>query len=274
MISICCAIVLYKMQLSESPAFQSAYAQIGTHHKIRLFIFDNSPDADSNHRNYPDIRYDHCPDNKGLGYAYNAAARYASKEKLDWLLLLDQDTILPDGFFDSYIDAISAHPDLQLFVPQVFLPKGTEFSPFRRWKAQKNPLSPGRIYPIKHYLLINSGLCVKLSLFERSGGYDERIWLDLADTQFVRKLWHSGERYFYLLPCKCFQNFSNEQTDIEKLQSRFEIYLECGKNCKFLDFPDWAFRQYCVISHTLSLTIRTRKISFLTKSITKYWMRR
>ena len=75
MISICCAIVLYKMQLSESPAFQSAYAQIGTHHKIRLFIFDNSPDADSNHRNYPDIRYDHCPDNKGLGYAYNAARK-------------------------------------------------------------------------------------------------------------------------------------------------------------------------------------------------------
>ena len=155
-----------------------------------------------------------------------------------------------------------------------FSRKVRSFLPFRRWKAQKNPLSPGRIYPIKHYLLINSGLCVKLSLFERSGGYDERIWLDFADTQFVRKLWHSGERYFYLLPCKCFQNFSNEQTNIEKLQSRFEIYLECGKNCKFLDFPDWAFRQYCVISHTLSLTIRTRKISFLTKSITKYWMRR
>lgn len=269
MITICCVIVLYKMRLNESPAFRRAYAQKCIQHKIRFFIMDNSPEADNTYQNYPDVHYEHCPDNKGLGHAYNAAARFANKERLEWLLLLDQDTILAEGFFDSYINAISTHPDISLFVPQVLLSNGSALSPLRRWKAQKKVLNSNRCYPIKHYLLINSGLCVRLSIFERCGGYNEQIWLDFADTQFIRKIWHLGEKYFYLLPYNCYQTFSDTEIELDRIKSRFDIYLECASHYQYLDLADWLFFQHCRLSHILSLTIRTRSGYFIKRFIAK-----
>lgn len=267
MISICCVIVLYKMRLSESPAFRDAYAQNSIYYNIRFFIMDNSPEAESTHQNYPDVHYEHCPENKGLGYAYNTAAQFASIEKLGWLLFLDQDTILTKGFFDSYIHHISAYPEVSIFVPQVLLPEGGELSPLRRWIAQKKALKPGQLYPIQHYLLINSGLCVKLSVFNSCGGYNEQVRIDFADTQFVRKIWHSGEKYFFLMPYTCYQTFSNTETDLEKLKARYEIYLECAGKYKYLDFADWLFFKHCLLSHMISLTIRTKSSYFFKRFI-------
>ncbi len=269
MISLCCAIILYKMRLDESTAFSAIHTQAlkCKDANIHIFIYDNSPTSDITHIKYPYIHYQHNADNPGLGYAYNAAAQYAHQEHLEWLLLLDQDTNIPDDFLQKYLKAIHNNTNIKLFVPHVFQSNGQELSPLRRWKAQSKQLITNQTYPIKQYLLINSGLCIQLKLFENSGGYDEKIRVDFADTQFVRKLLHAGEQTFYLLNCKCLQNFSNDETELNKLKKRFQIYLENANNCKFIDFGDWLFRQYCIISHTFSLVKRTHNIYFLKQLI-------
>lgn len=275
MISFCCVIVLYKMRLEESPSFRSVYAQAKrqTRAKIGFFICDNSPMADNKRSEYPDVHYEHHPENKGLGYAYNAAARYSRQKGLEWLILLDQDTILSDDFLACYAETLPIHPEVELFASQIFLPSKKELSPLRRWKAQKRSLQPDKLYLLKHYLLINSGLCIKLALFERSGGYDERVWLDFADTQFIRRIMRIGIEQFYLLPCFCVQNFSNEETELEKLKSRFDIYLQCARACRYFHFSDWLCGQYGIILHTISLCRRTRSLFFLKRLFIRYVFR-
>lgn len=270
-ISILCTIVLYKTRLQESRSFSAVYAQAkNTGAEISFFIYDNSSDADPYASDFPGVHYVHCPENKGLGVAYNAAARYAKEKGFDWVLLLDQDTVLPDNFLQSYVKAIQENPGIQVFAPRVTLSGKSLLSPMKRWRKQATHLVAEKTYPIRQYLVINSGLCVKTSLFMQSGGYDEKVWLDFADMQFIRKLLHVGVRRFYLLSCECMQHFSNLETDPEKLKQRFDIYIACARNCEYFDMADWIFRQYCVLSHTIGLTIRTRSVYFLKCFFTRY----
>ncbi|WP_418409735.1 glycosyltransferase [Alistipes sp.] len=270
-VNILCVVVLYKMQLNRSASFLSLYRQVGDcDATVDFFIYDNSPLADVGLSEFPDIHYFHCPGNTGLGTAYNAAARYAEEKGFDWVLLLDQDTVLPDNFLQSYVKAIQENPGIQVFAPRVSLSGKSLLSPMKRWRKQATHLVAEKTYPIRQYLVINSGLCVKTSLFMQSGGYDEKVWLDFADMQFIRKLLHVGVRCFYLLSCECMQHFSNLEADPEKLKQRFDIYIACARNCEYFDMADWIFRQYCVLSHTIGLTIRTRSVYFLKCFFTRY----
>lgn len=268
-LSIGCVVVLYRMRLNESPSFRAVWEQAGRSDvAVHFFVQDNSPEADNEvAETYPGVRYRHCPENPGLGNAYNAGTRYAAEKGAEWLLLLDQDTTLPDDFLECCVRSIETHPRMRIFAPEVFVDESEQLSPLRRWKAQPRPLVAKRDYPVKHYLLINSGLCVSRDLFEKAGGFDEEVWLDFADMQFVRRLLHAGERRFYLMDCRCRQSFSGRETDVEKLKVRFDIYLKCARQCKYLDFADWAFRKYCVIVHASSLTVSMNNTYFIKKLI-------
>lgn len=273
--NILCTIVLYKMKLCESKSFLAIYNQAMSYKKkITFYIHDNSPiKNDVDFKDYQNLCYVHCPENKGLGYAYNKAALHAKKHHISWLLFLDQDTNLPSNFLQKYIEAISLHPDISLFSPLVRITDKEILSPMRRWKKQHKPLDPDTIYPVNNYMLINSGLCVHIDAFYLANGYKESIWLDFADTQFVRKLFHNRVNSFYLISSECIQNFSNRETDIDQLKKRFDIYMECAKNCDYLDFDDWLFRQQCILSHTLSLTFRSYSIYFIKHFFSKYFLR-
>ncbi len=269
--NILCVVVLYGNRLHESVSYRAVRAQAGAcGADVAFYVHDNSPEADPEAVCSEKVVYCHCPENCGLGAAYNAAAKYASEHDMEWILLLDQDTALPDGFLRSYVEAIEHDPQFRLFVPQVNLSDGKPMSPLRRWRPQRMQLKQGTTYSLRRYMLINSGLCMKTDTFLRCGGYDERIWLDFADTQFCFRLLHHGIERFYLLKCTCLQNFSNEEIDPERLKSRFEIYLRCARACRNYDFSDWFFRQYGIVLHTISLSRRTRSCFFLKKFFSEY----
>ena len=56
------------------------------------------------------INYLHDPENSGVSRAYNVGALHAKKNQRQWILLLDQDTTLPDTFLERYGDAIEKNP--------------------------------------------------------------------------------------------------------------------------------------------------------------------
>ena len=273
--NILCVVVLYGNRLHESVSYRAVRSQAGAcGADVAFSVHDYSPEADPEAVRSEEVVYRHCPENRGLGTAYNAAAEYASKNGISWLLLLDQDTELSDGFLRAYVDAIGSHPDTEVFVPQVLLPDGDFLSPMRRWKKQRRPLVAGGCYPLGRYAVINSGMCVATQLFLRSGGYNEKVWLDFSDTQFVRRLVRAGTSRFYLLTCACTQNFSSEERDRSALKRRYEIYLDCARNCEFIDWSDCLFRLQSVLSHTLMLTFRTHDAYFLRKFFFNYILRK
>lgn len=84
-------IVIYNLDFHQSSTYQTLLLP---HSDIPTYIIDNSLYSqivqDSNV-----IFYSHHPDNPGVSFAYNEAAKYAKENGYEWMLLLDQDTHFP-----------------------------------------------------------------------------------------------------------------------------------------------------------------------------------
>ncbi len=95
-------VVIYKTQPSHSPTLQTLLRSRDlsreTGSDIGILIWDNTPNGQTATDLPPDIRYVSAPHNPGLSTAYNHALIVAQNEGCDWLLTLDQDTVLPGNF--------------------------------------------------------------------------------------------------------------------------------------------------------------------------------
>lgn len=272
-LSILCVVVLYGMQVKDSPSFQAIRKQAAECNvKIGFYIHDNSAIPDPTlQKGIKDIEYVYSSQNIGLSAAYNAAALRAKKQNFEWVLLLDQDTQLPNNFLQSYVEAISKNKErYSVFAPKIKELGGAALSPIQRWKKNQWPNCIEGEVPIKPYLLINSCLCIKTQTYLNCEGYNEKVWLDFSDLQFIQRLQRNGIDRFYLLPCQCTQDFSKNEQNIEKLKRRFDIYIQCAKHCENFGLADWVFRQYAILSHTLALSIKTLKGYFIWTYVFSY----
>lgn len=227
-----------------------------------FFLYDNSPESQlicSLRHNYV---YLHDSQNGGISKAYNEGAKYAKKNGYDWLILFDQDTEISDNCYFSKIEsAITKYHKINLFVPIVNFLGGT-MSPrkCRFFRPSNITIGPG-IYKLQNVAIINSGLAISTKSFFKCGGYNNNIILDFADYQFIERLQEVEESFCVINSC-LFQDFSNNETDKDKLFNRFKLY------CKSLKCYETTYRRYIALLytgflHSLALTKRTKQISFL-----------
>lgn len=275
---MCCSmnilfvIVLYNIKLYKSTSYQSLLSG----KRIDLFIYDNSPvaqhacsDFESKDNN---IVYIHDPYNGGLSKAYNMAAAYAERQGYEWLLLLDQDTIFPEEILDEYARAVTHYPNIHLFAPKLVSTTGAPFSPFRyRFKTGNGVfLNPG-IHNLNKYIPVNSGMMVRVRAFETVGGYNEEVFLDFSDCQFVERY----RRYydcFCLIPSVCIQNLSCKETDCQKIISRFALYCKCVRACKKYSVADHINYFFISFRHMCIVLLKTRSVSVLKIYINEYFL--
>ena len=88
---------LYRCTLEESRAFNSLQEELKSAEiDYELVIFNND-----NRQQIIDEKYVvvNSEENKKLAYAYNFALKRAVENGRKWLLLLDQDTSVPKGYF-------------------------------------------------------------------------------------------------------------------------------------------------------------------------------
>jgi len=88
----------------------------------KVLIYDNSPKVRGKPtENLPGCIYVHDASNGGTAAAYSLACVKASEAGIDWLLILDQDTLLPCGFLEAASVALARSPSRPCaFVPWVF----------------------------------------------------------------------------------------------------------------------------------------------------------
>jgi len=268
-------IVLYKCELENSISYQTITKSLAYANKQGiLFVFDNSPNihivdcVDS--FVWQHLEYIHCPENKGLGVAYNQGAEYAGRHNIDWIMLLDQDTTFSEDYICQLEEAMKLQPEIKLFAPIITLKNQRPFSPtrYKHKRGYNIKLSSG-VYSLLKYSPVNSGMVVSVNRFWKAGGYNPLIKLDFADFQFIERFRHV-EKYFFIVNTVAIQDFSNEENDIEKLQTRFKIYCECAKKCDRNNIVDSLGYLYSVFRHTLGLTAKTKNISFLHIFFTNY----
>lgn len=222
--TILVVIVLYKQKLDDSLSYISFNSK-----KInnKVFVFDNSPLIDIDASKNKAVIYRHDYRNLGVSYAYNEAAKVALKLGKDWLLLLDQDTQLPEGFMDDVENIPKAYPPVSLYAMKLY--------------SNRNLISPSGYKYKKGYILnrievglnkltnitfLNSGLLISTEAFLKAGGYDNNVPLYFSDFVFINRLRKVIDS-FVLLPIDLIHDLSsNDESDIPSFKVRYDFYLD------------------------------------------------
>lgn len=188
-------IVLYRCTLEESRAFNTLQEQLkGVDMDYELIIFNND-----NRQQIDDSRYVvvNSEENKKLAYAYNFALKRAVENGYKWLLLLDQDTSVPKGYFNRLQDFLkSGYPEKLAAVVPVLKSGDVVLSPKvvssrMRIESKAKPNEYGR-----WITAINSMSLMNVGFFNSIGGFSSKYELDMLDRWSYNQIMkHNGLVY-------------------------------------------------------------------------------
>lgn len=193
-------LVSYQLEASSSPAlisFLQALGETGLASQFRLLIYDNSPFPSPVPDSMPlPSSYIHDPANGGLTGAYNTALRLAEKEGHEWLLLLDQDTVINASYLKEIWRRLFelAHNRQCVALAPRLLAENEIISPLRvlwggRWLPVDKTLSGIAPWEI---VALNSGALLRVSAVRELGGFNPEFWLDYLDHWIFNRLHHAG----------------------------------------------------------------------------------
>jgi hypothetical protein len=167
------------------------------HTKYEIIVVDN--DSGENHlADYEklgkNIRTLRLKNNKGFGSGNNAGAKIANGE---YMFLLNPDTLIVDDSIEKMLSFIKSHNNIGALTCLLYnrdgkLQKGffgkfqTLFGlTFRHYNYQKVDPSKGFFYTD---IVTGAAFLIKKELFERVGGFDEKIFMYLEDDDLCRRI--------------------------------------------------------------------------------------
>lgn len=120
---------------------------------------------------------------RGAAHCRNQGASHA---ETNWLLFLDDDDQLSQGYLEAMRSLVVAHPKVQAWIPN-----------FRKEKFRMQKLVPLKDVSVRNAVGGCSGLLIRTSLFSEMGGFDESLpamqdwdlWIRLIEQQ---ALYYSG----------------------------------------------------------------------------------
>jgi rhamnosyltransferase len=149
----------------------------------RLYIVDNSDSSlagflsktitENSH-----VVYFYNDGNQGIANALNCGIRFAQKDKIEWLLLMDQDSSMPIGFIET----------MKLFVKQTNNRNIGIIAPQIKWgkNVKSNPAS---LVPYSEKLVvITSGSLLRLSIVDSIGLFEEILFIDGVDIDYCLRV--------------------------------------------------------------------------------------
>jgi len=117
--------------------------------------------------------------NYGIAYALNLIFERAQKSGYEWVLTLDQDTVIPRGLLKAYQEKFNDRNVAQLAC-NIFEHNTNKFIYHNK----------DRFTEINR--CITSGTVTNISAWEKVGGYDEYLFIDYVDYDFSMKLHKLG----------------------------------------------------------------------------------
>jgi GT2 family glycosyltransferase len=275
LVSILPVLVLYKMSLRESKTFCTLKScAIATGVKLELLVYDNSADPE-----IPDdltddtftIHYISNRSNPGVSTAYNHGALLAEQLDKKWLLLLDQDTEIPENFLSAFMEGYRQHENESLFSP--VLKSGEQLlspSLFLFYRG----FAPGKVFmgvnKLKYRVPLNSGLIIKRELFVLAGGYNEKLPLDFSDFDFLRRCKPFCRTFVVFNACCMHSLSSSEIESVDKVLGRFVYYVDGAR--EYAQTIGQRFTLFGVLLlRTLQLTIRFKDAAFFSVFLKRYF---
>ncbi|MCQ8931893.1 glycosyltransferase [Escherichia albertii] len=164
---------------------KSSYGQsiiLNIHDNSKLSCFDSSV-IDKLQEKYK-VNYEHTPDNRTLRDIYNNCIDNLNVD--DILLLLDDDSWLPENFIDTMYSDIKKYDSVNLFAPRVIV-NDKLYSPYKTHSFISRPLFDLQhgIIPCSNHAFINSGLAIRGRFFIETGfRYPPSVEFYGTDTVF------------------------------------------------------------------------------------------
>lgn len=260
-------IVIYNQRITETNVYKTLLSENET-----VFIYDNSPTSQPIDSLPKKWIYIHDPSNPGLSKAYNIAAKYASTNGYSWILISDQDTSYPANAIERYRAYIGYNIHVRMFIPKVRLQDTTYLSPIKSRfyvsRISTSVPSSGEI-KLKNYAVINSGILVTTDSFLSCGGYNDKVFLDFSDFQFIERF-ESQFKTAYLTDIVIQQNFSDKSDTPAKKLHRFEIFCQSLEGYECIQRKDLIFIRLTILRRAIALTIKIRSLKPIKKFLRRY----
>jgi len=221
---IAAGIVLYNPDDVErvNKSIKSVLDQIG-----KVYIFDNS--TDNRNYSFPDkVDYMTEHSNKGVAYALNRIMEKAKTEGYKWVVTMDQDSILPENTVSLYEKHMHDDSNIAIICPQAI--------DFRRiyLEAKREPVTEFVDF------CITSASCTLLDAWEKIGGFDEWLFIDLVDNEFCKRIVVSGYKILRLNELVLDQEFGKI---IPKSQRKQNFWLKISKVLHNSNFAKFGYKK-------------------------------
>ena len=213
-------VVIYNKSCDES---QSLVSLRSISEQISVIVFDNSTMSNANKEWCNERGYTYYSESKniGLSKAYNIVLSKLKKSDHDYIMILDDDTYLPENYFHEVFRKIQ-NPQYQLLLP-IVMSGELMMSPCKMVLGCKpSGLHNKNEIDISKISAINSGMVVRLDVYKRIS-YDENMFLDCVDHDFMNQVRQQGLK-ICIMESEIQQNYSlNSKGTIESAVFRFAI---------------------------------------------------
>lgn len=187
------------------------------------------------------ITIERLENNSGIAKALNVGTRLALQAGADWVLHLDQDTILTSNYVSSCINTFSTASETTRL--------GIVLSDF----VNDDPAIPPRYSPEGFGLVdegIQSGMLISRNCIEDIGLLDERLFIDCVDTEYCLRARDFGWNIAIAAQTKIIHSLGSQIpfTPFGKPK------LQNGVQVLFQYHPP--FRQYYIVRNNIDLCLR------------------
>ena len=224
-----------------------------------IVIVDNSDNSDDGYEmpdavlDMPDIVYQRSAGNKGLAAGINDGVRLSKKLNAEWIVLLDQDSILAADMIRCMLDKYTQNPNIdniRLLCPDVFLSdKRSHYYPlsFGLFRFKKVTTASDEVD-----FCITSGSMIKSCLFDDVGYMEESFFIDYIDYDYCLRLRSFGYKILYVSDAKLTHRLGVRKTNKMGIQYTFHsperiFFQTCNRLTVVrrygFRFPSFAFMQ-------------------------------
>lgn len=127
---------------------------------------------------FDNVRAFYGEKNFGLSYALNRIMEYAEGQGVEWVLLLDQDSVIPENLLERYTRSLGLEK-AAIICPAVYDING------KNEVTQKDSIE-------KVGICITSGSFNKVSVWREVGCFNEELFIDSIDNEYCIRLYFCG----------------------------------------------------------------------------------
>jgi rhamnosyltransferase len=126
--------------------------------------------------------------NEGLASALNAGVRWAASQGFEWVLTLDQDTLVADDMVETLLELVNTYqPRERLAVVGSNYRDKVNGSLFREPIVLKNGLCGREIQSV-----VTSGSLTSIDIFKKLGGFRDDFFIDCIDHDYCLRARANG----------------------------------------------------------------------------------